>query len=553
VYTIFPGLIINELIGGRDTAKLIVYIGVLIVTPVIGQTANFFLGGYLQKLTLALRLQFEAEFYTHNVNMDYESLENPDIQVRQTIAEGTLGNALDVVDELYGLMSAIVTLLALSSIIITLDPLVIVLIVCIVYIDFTINKKLTRAAHDTVKQLGIFNRLQSAYKFMLGDIMFAKEVRLFNINDFLLSIYTDSKSKSNKLELRHFALTTSSPLFNSVTNLVQQAVLYGFIVYNVINKALPIGNMTVYMSAAGQFAGALNGIFGAYLHLSQNGVRIAEYIEFMEIPLRQKNSGNLTPAFDGASVIEFVNVSFKYPGSENYALRNINLKIDGDKKLCIVGANGAGKTTFIKLLTRLYFPTEGEILLNGRDINSYDLNEYQRLFAPVFQDCEKFFMTLSQNITFSNEYDSARLDEICEKSGLSPLVSKLKKGYESQVGKWIDAEGFDPSGGEEQRISIARACYHGGEIFLLDEPTAALDPIAEYEIYTQFNEMVTSKCAVIITHRLSAVQLADKVAVFDNGGIIEYGTHTDLYAAGGAYTEMFDKQAKFYRGDVGNR
>ena len=149
----------------------------------------------------------------------------------------------------------------------------------------------------------------------------------------------------------------------------------------------------------------------------------------------------------------------------------------------------------------------------------------------------------------ADNYSRERLDEVCTESGLSSLVSKLPKGYNTQVDKWIDEEGFEPSGGEEQRIAIARACYHGGEIFLLDEPTAALDPVAEYEIYTQFNSMITDKTAVLITHRLSAVQLADKVAVFDNGSLIEYGTHKQLYSKGGVYTEMFDKQAEFYRNE----
>ena len=159
-------------------------------------------------------------------------------------------------------------------------------------------------------------------------------------------------------------------------------------------------------------------------------------------------------------------------------------------------------------------------------------------------------MTLGENIVLANKYDKERLDNVCSSAGLNSLVNELPKGYNTQVDKWIDEEGFEPSGGENQRIAIARASYHGGNIFILDEPTAALDPMTEYEIYTQFNRMITDKCAVLITHRLSAVQLADKVAVFDNGSVAEYGTHKELYSKGGIYTEMFDKQAQFYRDEV---
>ena len=196
---------------------------------------------------------------------------------------------------------------------------------------------------------------------------------------------------------------------------------------------------------------------------------------------------------------------------------------------------------------RLYFPTEGEILLNGININCYDYSAYQRLFAPVFQDFANYHLTIGENITFSKEYDLKKLNKVCKQCGLMELLEKLPKGYETQVGKWIDESEIDPSGREEQRIAIARARYRDGYVFVLDEPTAALDPFAEYEIYSQFNNMTENKTAIFITHRLSAVKLADAVVVFDNGELKEYGTHGQLYAKNGIYKEMFDKQAEFYR------
>jgi ATP-binding cassette subfamily B protein/ATP-binding cassette subfamily C protein len=305
--------------------------------------------------------------------------------------------------------------------------------------------------------------------------------------------------------------------------------------------------MTIYLTAIGQFAGSLNGVMNSYLGLSHRSLEIQEMIDFMNIPLKQYETGDKTPTFDENAVIEFRKVSFKYPNSDNYALKDIDITIRGNEKLCIVGANGSGKSTFIKLITRLYMPTEGEILLNGVNINEYDYLKYQRLFAPVFQDFCQYNLSVGKNIMLANEYNQERLDEICSKSGLlSPLINKLAKGYHTQVTKWTDEDGFEPSGGEGQRIAIARAVYHGAPISLLDEPTAALDPIAEYEIYRQFNEIITDKTAVLITHRLSAVQLAEKVAVFDNGALIEYGTHKELYHNGGIYTDMYDKQASYY-------
>lgn len=258
-------------------------------------------------------------------------------------------------------------------------------------------------------------------------------------------------------------------------------------------------------------------------------------------------SGNKVPVFDKDSIIEFKNVSFKYPGSEKYAIRNLNITIRGHEKLCIVGSNGSGKTTFIKLLTRLYLPSEGEILLNGTNISDYDYSLYNKLFSAVFQDFSLFNISLGENIVMADKFDEQRLMYAVNESGLNPVINSNKKGYNTIIYKWYDQEAIELSGGEGQRIAIARALYHGRSIYILDEPTAALDPMAEHEIYTQFNGMIKNKCAILISHRLSAVQLVDKVAVFQDGNVVEYGTHTELYIEGGIYKEMFDKQAEFYR------
>lgn len=552
VEVFIPGLVINELLGRKDLRIIILYVSTLVLLPVMRAGINLLLNRWLAILSANLNLMFEEEFFDHVLSMDYETLENPVIQVKKDRANETLTGILNVINQLSNFLLSIITLLAISSIIITLHPLIILLIVLLVFVNSLITKKINYSKHILSQELSNYDLQQGAYVYMLDHFSYAKEIRLFDIKEMLIKLFSSSKRESNKLDIKYHMWDQYAGLFQTITGFIQQLVLYIYLIYRILVTHLAIGTFTIYLSAVNRFSGALKTVFNSYMNLANSGQKTEELIEFLEIPLTQIHAGSLIPVFDKKTTIEFKNVSFKYPGSEKYALRHLNLCIRADEKLCIVGENGSGKSTFIKLLTRLYFPTEGEILMNGININQYEYQQYLRLFAPVFQDFVSYTMTLEKNITFSEDCNMEKLQEICNNVGLTPLIDKLPKHFDTQIGKWLDPEGIDPSGGEEQRIAIARACYHGGDIFLLDEPTAALDPNAEYEIYTQFNNIITNKCAILITHRLSAVQLADKVAVFDCGRVVEYGTHKELYERGGIYTEMFDKQAQFYRNEPPN-
>lgn len=270
-----------------------------------------------------------------------------------------------------------------------------------------------------------------------------------------------------------------------------------------------------------------------------------EYVLFMEYPeAMPKGTAHVKP---GEHRIEFRNVTFAYPGTDKKVLDGVNITVEPGEHLSIVGLNGAGKTTFIKLLCRLYDPTEGEILVDGRNIMEYDYKEYVGQFAPVFQDFKIFGFSIGENIVFDN-MDQVRLKEILKLTGLDGMTQKLPKGVDTPVFKMFEEDGIEPSGGEQQKMAIARALYKNASVIILDEPTAALDPMAEYEIYKQFHSLVGDKTAFYISHRLSSCRFCDKIAVFSEGGIAEYGSHEELVnISGGIYAKMFEAQAQYYK------
>lgn len=313
------------------------------------------------------------------------------------------------------------------------------------------------------------------------------------------------------------------------------------------------------LGTATQYIGSVTSFFGGFSELMKcigvmriNSSFLDTVFELLDTP-NTMYQGSLTTEkrSDIQYDVEFRDVSFKYPGSEAYALRHVNMKFKVGSRLAVVGMNGSGKTTFIKLLCRLYDPTEGEILLNGIDIRKYRYDDYMKIFSVVFQDFQLLALPLGQNVAASQTYDAARVLDCLNKAGFGEKLAKMPHGLDTYLYKSVDTEGVDVSGGEAQKIAIARALYKDSPFIILDEPTAALDPIAEAEIYSKFDEIAGDKTAVYISHRLSSCKFCDEIAVFDSGSVIQQGTHSDLLAdESGKYFELWNAQAQYYKKDT---
>ena len=313
------------------------------------------------------------------------------------------------------------------------------------------------------------------------------------------------------------------------------------------------------LGTATQYIGSVTSFFGGFSELMKcigvmriNSSFLDTVFELLDTP-NTMYQGSLTneKSSDIQYDVEFRDVPFKYPGSEAYALRHVNMKFKVGSRLAVVGMNGSGKTTFIKLLCRLYDPTEGEILLNGINIRKYRYDDYMKIFSVVFQDFQLLALPLGQNVAASQTYDAARVLDCLNKAGFGEKLAKMPHGLDTYLYKSVDTEGVDVSGGEAQKIAIARALYKDSPFIILDEPTAALDPIAEAEIYSKFDEIAGDKTAVYISHRLSSCKFCDEIAVFDSGSVIQQGTHSDLLAdESGKYFELWNAQAQYYKKDT---
>lgn len=545
--TIIPGLLVNELTNTKRTEMIVFYVLFISGNALLRAVINRFFAVKVVDFKNTTVAKLIREFNLKSASLDYEELENPETQAESARASGSISSSLIIVDNIIDLFSSALYFIGTTAVFSTVNPLLLLSIVAVVTVNSIVTKSVNKKLHDNNVKKSRKSLYQSYLSIVLFFINYAKEIRIFDSKRFFADGLFNNKNEINQIINDDAKINSNAAIIFGATGFFQTALLYVYFIYKVLFDSMQVGNMLIYLNSVSLFSSSLSGIINGYLRIAGDSLGDREMLDYMNRQPMQYRLGSKTPVVNDNSVFEFRNVTFRYSGSERYALENVNMKFKAKERLCLVGENGAGKTTFIKLLLRLYLPTSGEILLDGVNINDFDYEQYLKIFSAVFQDYQLYPLNLKENISFDNQCDDKKVTRCINQVGLAELVSKLPKGIETSLYKYLDPEGFVPSGGEAQRIAIARALYHGREIYILDEPTAALDPNAEYEIYMQFHNMVQGKTAIFVTHRLSAVQLADNVAVFDNGYIAEYGTHAELYAKGGIYAEMFDKQAHFYR------
>ncbi len=378
----------------------------------------------------------------------------------------------------------------------------------------------------------------------------AKEVKLFGLGEMLLDRYTALFEKfyreDSALARKRSAISVGFGLLSSVT----YYLAYGWIVFRTLGSAISLGDMTLLLALCRQAQGVIQGMFQNINALYESGLFMSNLFGFLELTPSMPTVANPRKVPDVLKIgIEFQNVGFQYMGKPEWALRGVNLRIAPGEKLALVGQNGAGKNTLIKLLTRLYDPSEGRILLEGVDMREYDLNDWRDKIGVIFQDFVQYQATVKENIGFGQIKalaDEARIIKAGERGGADEVAERLPLKYETMLGRWFD-RGSELSGGQWQKVALARAFMRDGQVLVLDEPTAALDAEREYEIFQRFRALTQGKIALLISHRFSTVRMADRIVVLKQGQIEEVGSHAELLDKAGTYARLFNMQAEGYR------
>lgn len=548
-----PKFLIDELMGNKKTENLVLILGgFFLLSAIVNYLSAYFYGAYYPKVVIA-RFKFINMMQEKCMNMDFKHTEDPEILNNMESAERAIGSSNTGVEgiyhKLFGLFGAGISFLGYVTIVAVLNPLVLLYLIFNVLVTYFLTLKVKTFEHSKKDEISDKNRkAEYIYKTMY-DFSYGKDIRIYKLGAWLSKKFQhfrdDGVAIQRKIKYKYFKVGAVEVLLL----LLREGIIYGYLIYRVVRGNMTIGDFTMYFATISGFAMWMQKVMADLAFIRSQNLYLNDFRDFLELDDEKENPKAAVIPESGAYEIEFRNVSFKYPHSDRYIYRNLSFTIKPGQRLAIVGVNGAGKTTFVKLLTRLYDPTEGEILINGINIKEFNKKEYNKLFSVVFQEIRMFAFSVAENValTTKDNLDEERVIKAIEKAGMGDKVRSLKKGIHTTLLKFLDEEGIELSGGENQKLALARAIYKDGHIIVLDEPTAALDAIAEYNIYKGFNDLVGDKTAIYISHRLASTRFCDVIAFFEDGQIKEYGTHEELLAKNGKYAEMFNIQAHYYQ------
>jgi ABC-type multidrug transport system fused ATPase/permease subunit len=548
---LFPRYILDELVGNQNTVVLVqLLLGFFISSAITGFFIAYLRGVYYPR-AINIRFRFIEIIGNKCMTTDFKNTEDPSFLNSVETSFRALQNddtgIEGIIHKLFALGSELIILLGYIFIIGKLNLWILFYLVLNVSITYYLTLRVKKYEYKRADDLSdVDRRAGYAYKLMY-DFVFGKDMRIFSLTDWIGSLFKQHKMERYQIDksIKYGYLKVG--LVEVLFLLIREGIVYVYLIYQVMENGLGIGSFTMYFLTIAAFANSMKVIMDDLAHINAQSLYINDFRSFIE---SKEDKEPETPKAlpKGPYTIEFKNVFFRYPGSEKYVYEDVSLKIKASEKLAIVGHNGAGKTTFVKLLSRMYEPESGEILLNGINIQEFSKSEYYTLFSAVFQEIKTTAFSVAENIAVSEDIsDEQKIINCLDKADMKEKVLSQKNGIYTGMQKILDDDGVEFSGGENQRIILARALYKDAEIVILDEPTAALDALAEKSIYEKFNNMVEHKTSIFISHRLASTSFCDNIAMFEHGRLVEYGTHDELIQKGGKYADMFMVQAQYYK------
>ena len=560
IISVITGEILNKLdivkdskeniIGSVVLSLIIILFVFKICEDIINRIKSFVTRIAGEKVVRYVRLEIMNKAKT----IDIAAFDRPSFYEKLENANREAGHRpIQVLSETFDMMSTIIKLTSYLAIILVVPGMwwmaliMIALSIPSTIINFTYRRKTVNYMWRRSKE----RRQMSYYCELMVNKDMVKEIRMFNLSNTFIKRYSDVfdvyYKGLRKLIVSEYAWHIGLAILNAAVT----CLFYVLIAIKVINGELEIGDFTVYTGALTAISAAVGSLITHSAHIYEGTLFIDNLISFV------KEKQTVVPSIEEPAkvshgqphTIEFQNVSFAYPEGNRMVLKNINLKFRPGETVVLVGLNGAGKTTFIKLLTRLYDPTEGRILLDGRDIKEYDTEELYKTFGIIFQDFGKYAASIAENIEFGNvnkEADPQKIREAAYQANAQAFIDRLADGYDTPLMRIFESNGTELSIGQWQKLAIARAFYSDADILILDEPTASLDPMAEQEIFNQFDSLRADKTTIFVSHRLSSATIASKIVVLEYGELVEEGTHKELMAKGGKYYQLFSTQANRY-------
>lgn len=496
----------------------------------------------------------QKEFYLRSLETDYEKFERPEAQDsfdKATRALNSSSGIIGLVTSTFNSLGGIVTLIIASSIILSVNIYLVFAIIALSVFKFFLKKYGAKKEKTEFrdKTPTIWRRITYSDNIS-RNLTIGKDLRIYEMDKFIdqerekaIKEYLEYDKKN---EIRKSIINT---LIN-VLRVFDELFLYAVMVYEVINNNMLIGTFTFMITAVRTLTNSINNIINEYTRILTSSMQVTDYRSFLEIDLYHPGE-IIEKAYDSVEIV-FDHVSYSYYMQEGFALDDVSFTIKKGEKISLVGYNGAGKTTLIKLLCGLYHPTKGKILINGTDIELFKRKTLAKMIAPVFQETLNYAVEVCENISmnYTSDTDIEKCERIIELVGLKERIEELPNKVNTVITRDLDETGIELSGGEAQKLTIARAVYKDAPLVILDEPTSSLDPLAEYRLYNSFNEIVNNHSAIFISHRLSSTRFCDHIFVLDKGKLVESGTHEELMSdsAIGKYKELFNMQAEYYKG-----